>query len=390
MNDVVIVSAARTAIGSFGGALSSISAHELGATVIRAALERASIDAADVSDVVLGHVLTAGQGQNTARQAAVSAGIPVEKAALTINQVCGSGLRAVALGYQAIKAGDAAVVVAGGQENMSLSAHCAHLRNGTKMGALEFVDTMIKDGLWDAFNGYHMGTTAENVAERFQISRIDQDAFAAASQRKAAAAQASGKFKDEIVPVTVRSRKGDVIVDTDEHPKASTTIETLAKLRPAFSKSGSVTAGNASGLNDGASVTILMSAAEAQRRGLTPLARIASWATAGVDPAIMGTGPIPASRLALEKAGWKVGDLDLVEANEAFAAQACAVNKDMGWDPERVNVNGGAISLGHPIGASGNRVLVTLLHEMARRGAKKGLATLCIGGGMGIALTVER
>jgi acetyl-CoA C-acetyltransferase len=390
MTDVVIVSAARTAIGSFGGVLSSIAAHELGATVIRAALDRAAIDAADVSDVVLGHVLTAGQGQNTARQAAIRAGIPVEKAALTINQVCGSGLRAVALGYQAIKAGDATIVVAGGQENMSLSAHSAHLRNGTKMGAVEFVDTMIKDGLWDAFNGYHMGTTAENVAELFQISRADQDAFAATSQQKAAAAQASGKFKDEIVPVTVHSRKGDIIVDTDEHPKASTTAESLAKLRPAFSKSGSVTAGNASGLNDGASVTILMSAAEAQRRGLTPLARIASWATAGVDPKIMGTGPIPASRLALQKAGWKVDDLDLIEANEAFAAQACAVNKDMGWDLARVNVNGGAISLGHPIGASGNRVLVTLLHEMARRGAKKGLATLCIGGGMGIALTVER
>jgi acetyl-CoA C-acetyltransferase len=390
MTDVVIVSAARTAIGSFGGVLSSIAAHELGATVIRAALGRAAIDAADVSDVVLGHVLTAGQGQNTARQAAIRAGIPVEKAALTINQVCGSGLRAVALGYQAIKAGDATIVVAGGQENMSLSAHCAHLRNGTKMGAVEFIDTMIKDGLWDAFNGYHMGTTAENVAELFQISRADQDAFAATSQQKAAAAQASGKFKDEIVPVTVHSRKGDIIVDTDEHPKASTTADSLAKLRPAFSKSGSVTAGNASGLNDGASVTILMSAAEAQRRGLTPLARIASWATAGVDPKIMGTGPIPASRLALQKAGWKGDDLDLIEANEAFAAQACAVNKDMGWDLARVNVNGGAISLGHPIGASGNRVLVTLLHEMARRGAKKGLATLCIGGGMGIALTVER
>lgn len=390
MTDVVIVSAARTAIGSFGGALSSIAAHELGATVIRAALDRAAIDAADVSDVVLGHVLTAGQGQNTARQASMRAGIPMEKAALTINQVCGSGLRAVALGYQAIKAGDATIVVAGGQENMSLSAHSAHLRNGTKMGAVEFTDTMIKDGLWDAFNGYHMGTTAENVAELFQISRADQDAFAATSQQKAAAAQASGKFKDEIVPVTVHSRKGDIIVDTDEHPKASTTAESLAKLRPAFSKTGSVTAGNASGLNDGASVTILMSAAEAQRRGLTPLARIASWATAGVDPKIMGTGPIPASRLALQKAGWKVDDLDLIEANEAFAAQACAVNKDMGWDLARVNVNGGAISLGHPIGASGNRVLVTLLHEMARRGAKKGLATLCIGGGMGIALTVER
>jgi acetyl-CoA C-acetyltransferase len=390
MSDVVIVSAARTAIGSFGGALSSIPAHELGATVIRAALERASVDPSEVSDVVLGHVLTAGQGQNTARQAAVNAGIPVEKAALTINQVCGSGLRAVALGYQAIKAGDAAIVVTGGQENMSLSAHCAHLRSGTKMGALELIDTMIKDGLWDAFNGYHMGTTAENVAERFQISRVDQDAFAAASQRKAASAQASGRFKDEIVPVTVRSRKGDVVVDTDEHPKSSTTAESLAKLRPAFSKSGSVTAGNASGLNDGASITVLMSASEAERRGLTPLARIASWATAGVDPAIMGTGPIPASRIALERAGWRVGDLDLVEANEAFAAQACAVNKEMGWDPERVNVNGGAISLGHPIGASGNRVLVTLLHEMGRRNAKKGLATLCIGGGMGIALTVER
>ena len=390
MTDVVIVSAARTAIGSFGGALSSIAAHELGATVIRAALERAAIEAADVSDVVLGHVLTAGQGQNTARQASMRAGIPMEKAALTINQVCGSGLRAVALGYQAIKAGDATIVVAGGQENMSLSAHCAHLRNGAKMGAVEFTDTMIKDGLWDAFNGYHMGTTAENVAELFQISRADQDAFAVASQQKAAAAQASGKFKDEIVPITVHSRKGDIIVDTDEHPKASTTADSLAKLRPAFSKTGSVTAGNASGLNDGASVTILMSADEAKRRGLTPLARIASWATAGVDPKIMGTGPIPASRLALQKAGWKVDDLDLIEANEAFAAQACAVNKDMGWDLARVNVNGGAISLGHPIGASGNRVLVTLLHEMARRGAKKGLATLCIGGGMGIALTVER
>jgi len=390
MNDVVIVSAARTAIGSFGGGLSGVAAHELGAIVIRAALERAAVDAADVSDVVLGHVLTAGQGQNTARQAAVAAGIPLEKAALTINQVCGSGLRAVALGYQAIKAGDAGVVVAGGQENMSLSAHCAQMRTGTKMGSVEFIDTMIKDGLWDAFNGYHMGTTAENVAERYQISRADQDAFAAASQQKTASAQASGKFKDEIVPVTVHSRKGDIVVDTDEHPKASTTADSLAKLRPAFSKTGSVTAGNASGLNDGASVTILMSAAEAQRRGLTPLARIASWATAGVDPAIMGTGPIPASRLALAKAGWTVDDLDLVEANEAFAAQACAVNKDMGWDPARVNVNGGAISLGHPIGASGNRILVTLLHEMARRGAKKGLATLCIGGGMGIALTIER
>ena len=389
-SDVVIVSAARTAIGSFGGSLSSVPAHELGAVVIRAALERAAVDPADVSDVVLGHVLTAGQGQNTARQAAMKAGIPQERAAITINQVCGSGLRAVAMGYQAVKAGDATVIVAGGQENMSLAPHCTQLRNGTKMGDVSLVDTMIKDGLWDAFNGYHMGTTAENVAEKWQIGRDQQDAFAAASQQKAAAAQSAGLFKDEIVPVTVKSRKGDVVVDTDEHPKASTTVDTLAKLRPAFSKTGSVTAGNASGLNDGASVTVLMSAAEAARRGLTPLARIASWATAGVDPAIMGSGPIPASRLALEKAGWKVSDLDLIEANEAFAAQACAVNKDMGWDPTIVNVNGGAIALGHPIGASGNRVLVTLLHEMQKRGAKKGLATLCIGGGMGIALTVER
>lgn len=388
--DVVIVSAARTAIGSFGGSLSSIPAHELGAIVIRAALERASVDPADVSDVVLGHVLTAGQGQNPARQAAMKAGIPAERSALTINQVCGSGLRAVAMGFQAIKTADADIVVAGGQENMSLAPHCTHLRNGAKMGDVSLVDTMIKDGLWDAFNGYHMGTTAENVAERYQISRQDQDVFAAASQLKAAAAQAAGRFKDEIVPVTVKSRKGDIVVDTDEYPKASTTLETLEKLRPAFSKTGSVTAGNASGLNDGASVTVLMSEAEAKRRGLTPLARIASWATAGVDPAVMGTGPIPASRIALEKAGWRIDHLDLVEANEAFAAQACAVNKDMGWNPGIVNVNGGAISLGHPIGASGNRVLVTLLHEMQRRDARRALATLCIGGGMGIALTVER
>ena len=388
--EVVIVSAARTAIGSFGGSLSSIPAHELGGIVIRSALDRASVDPSDVSDVVLGHVLTAGQGQNPARQAAMKAGIPVERSALTINQVCGSGLRAVAMGFQAIKTGDADIVVAGGQENMSLAPHCTHLRNGTKMGDVSLVDTMIKDGLWDAFNGYHMGTTAENVAERYQISRQDQDVFAAASQLKAAAAQAAGRFKDEIVPVTVKSRKGDIVVDTDEYPKVSTTLETLEKLRPAFSKTGSVTAGNASGLNDGASVTVLMSKAEAKRRGLTPLARIASWATAGVDPAVMGTGPIPASRIALEKAGWRVDHLDLVEANEAFAAQACAVNKDMGWNPGIVNVNGGAISLGHPIGASGNRVLVTLLHEMQRRDARRGLATLCIGGGMGIALTVER
>ena len=388
--EVVIVSAARTAIGSFGGSLSSIPAHELGGIVIRSALDRASVDPSDVSDVVLGHVLTAGQGQNPARQAAMKAGIPVERSALTINQVCGSGLRAVAMGFQAIKTGDADIVVAGGQENMSLAPHCTHLRNGTKMGDVSLVDTMIKDGLWDAFNGYHMGTTAENVAERYQISRMDQDVFAAASQMKAAAAQAAGRFKDEIVPVTVKSRKGDIVVDTDEYPKATTTLETLEKLRPAFRKTGSVTAGNASGLNDGASVTVLMSEAEAERRGLTPIARIASWATAGVDPAVMGTGPIPASRIALEKAGWRVDHLDRVEANEAFAAQACAVNKDMGWNPGIVNVNGGAISLGHPIGASGNRVLVTLLHEMQRRDARRGLATLCIGGGMGIALTVER
>jgi len=335
-------------------------------------------------------LLTAGQGQNPARQAAIKAGVPKETPAVTINQVCGSGLRAVAMGCQAIKSGDAAVVVAGGQESMSLATHCAYLRSGQKMGSLEFVDTMIKDGLWDAFNGYHMGTTAENVAQKWQITREEQDRFAAESQRKAGDAQQAGRFKDEIVPVTVKTRKGEVVLDTDEHPKPGTTPETLAKLRGAFAKDGTVTAGNASGLNDGASVTLLMSADEARRRGLTPLARIASWATAGVDPAVMGTGPIPASRRALEKAGWKVDDLDLVEANEAFAAQAIAVNRDMGWDPGRVNVNGGAIALGHPIGASGNRVLVTLLHEMRRRDAGKGLATLCIGGGMGIALCVER
>jgi acetyl-CoA C-acetyltransferase len=390
VTDVVIVSAVRTAVGSFGGSLSSVAAHHLGAVVVREAMKRAGVDSADVSDVVLGHVLTAGQGQNTARQTALNAGIPKEKAALTINQVCGSGLRAVALGYQAIKAGDATIVVAGGQESMSLSAHCAHLRNGTKMGPLELVDTMIKDGLWDAFNGYHMGMTAENVAQQFQISREDQDHFAMASQQKAAAAQRAGRFKDEIVPVTVSTRKGDVVVDLDEHPKSSTTIEGLAKLRPAFSKDGTVTAGNASGLNDGAAALVVMTAAEAQRRGVTPMARIVSWATAGVDPAIMGTGPIPATRRALEKAGWSIKDLELVEANEAFAAQALAVNKDLGWDPTIVNINGGAIAIGHPIGASGARVLTTLLHEMARRNVKKGLATLCIGGGMGIAMAVER
>ena len=390
MNDIVIASAARTAIGAFSGGLAGVPAHELGAAVIRAALERAGVAPDDVSEVILGQVLTAGTGQNPARQAAVAADVPTERTAYTINQVCGSGLRAVALGYQAIATGDSDVVVAGGQENMSLAPHCTHLRNGTKMGTAELIDTMIKDGLWDAFNGYHMGTTAENVAEKWQITREQQDAFAAASQQKAEAAQSAGKFKDEIVPFTVKHRKGDIVVDTDEHPKHGTTAEKLSGLRPAFSKEGTVTAGNASGLNDGASAVVMLSAAEAERRGIQPLARVASWATAGVDPAIMGSGPIPASRLALEKAGWSAEDLDLIEANEAFAAQACAVNKDMGWDPEKVNVNGGAIALGHPIGASGNRVLVTLLHEMQRRDAKKGLATLCIGGGMGIAMCVAR
>ena len=390
MPDVVIVAAARTAIGSFMGGLGSVPADQLGAVVIRAALARAGVEAGEVSDVILGQVLTAGQGQNPARQAAIKAGLAQETPAITINQVCGSGLRAVALGCQALQAGDASVVVAGGQESMSLATHCAYLRGGAKMGSVELVDTMIKDGLWDAFNGYHMGTTAENVAQQWQITREQQDAFAAASQAKAAAAQAAGRFKDEIVPVTVKGRKGEVVVDQDEYIKAGSTAETLAKLRPAFSKDGTITAGNASGLNDGAAVTVLMTAAEAARRGLEPLARIASWATVGVDPAVMGSGPIPASRKALEKAGWRADELDLVEANEAFAAQACAVNKDMGWDPARVNVNGGAIALGHPIGASGTRVLITLLHEMGRRDAKKGLATLCIGGGMGIALCVER
>ena len=390
MTDVVIVAAARTPIGAFMGGLGGVPADQLGATVIKAALERAKVDPAEVSDVILGQVLTAGQGQNPARQAVIKAGLPIGTPAITINQVCGSGLRAVAMGYQALVAGDASVVLAGGQESMSLAAHCAYLRGGTKMGSLEFVDTMIKDGLWDAFHGYHMGTTAENVAQKWQITREQQDQFAAASQQKAAAAQAAGRFKDEIVPVTVKTRKGDVVVDTDEYIKAGTTAESLAKLRPAFSKDGTITAGNASGLNDGAAVTVLMTAAEAKRRGLNPLARIVAWATVGVDPAVMGTGPIPASRKALEKAGWKADDLDLIEANEAFAAQACAVNQDLGWNTAKVNVNGGAIALGHPIGASGSRVLITLLHEMQKRDAKKGLVTLCIGGGMGIAMCVER
>jgi len=390
MTEVVIVSAARTPVGAFNGGLSTLPAHELGAVAITEALSRAKVAPDEVSEVLLGQILTAGQGQNPARQAAVKAGIPVDKTAMTINQLCGSGLRSLALGYQAIKTGDSAIVVAGGQESMSLAPHCAHLRSGTKMGGLELVDTMLRDGLLDAFQGYHMGTTAENVAQKGQITRDQQDLFAAGSQQKAEAAQKAGRFKDEIIPVTVKSRKGDIVIDADEYPKHGTTPESLAKLRPAFSKDGSVTAGNASGINDGAAAAVLMSAEEAKRRGLEPLARIVSWATAGVDPSIMGSGPIPASRMALEKAGWKIGDLDLVEANEAFAAQACAVNKDLGWDPAKVNVNGGAIALGHPIGASGTRVLVTLLHEMKRRGSKKGLATLCIGGGMGIAMCVAR
>ncbi len=389
-SDIVIVSAARTAVGSFSGAFATVAAHDLGAAAIKGALERANIAPGDVDEVIMGQILTAGQGQNAARQAAMKAGIPQEKTAWQLNQLCGSGLRAVALGLQQISNGDASVIVAGGQESMSTSHHSAFMRGGTKMGDVKFVDTMLKDGLFDAFHGYHMGTTAENVATKWQITRDEQDAFACASQNKAEAAQKAGKFKDEIVPFTVQTRKGDIIVADDEYIRAGTTIDALAKLKPAFSKDGTITAGNASGINDGAAAVVLMTAAEAAKRGLTPLARIASWATAGVDPAIMGSGPIPASRKALEKAGWKVADLDLVEANEAFAAQAIAVNKDMGWNTDIVNVNGGAIAIGHPIGASGARVFTTLLFEMQRRNAKKGLATLCIGGGMGIALTVER
>ncbi|AMN45344.1 acetyl-CoA C-acetyltransferase [Rhodoplanes sp. Z2-YC6860] len=389
-DDIVIVSAARTPVGAFNGALSSLPAHELGKVAIQEALKRAGVEGAKVSEVILGQILTAGQGQNPARQASIAAGIPVESPAWGVNQLCGSGLRAVALGYQAILNGDSDIVVAGGQESMSMAPHCQHLRNGTKMGSVELVDTMIKDGLWDAFNGYHMGTTAENVAKKWQITRQQQDEFAVKSQNKAEAAMKAGKFKDEIAPVTIKSRKGDVVVDTDEYPKAGVTLDSIAKLRPAFDKEGSVTAANASGINDGAAAVVLMKASEAAKLGKTPLARIVSWAHAGVDPAIMGTGPIPASRAALQKAGWKVDDLDLIEANEAFAAQACAVNKDLGWNTDKVNVNGGAIAIGHPIGASGARVLVTLLHEMGKRNSKKGLATLCIGGGMGIAMCVER
>jgi len=388
--EIVIVSAARTAVGSFNGAFAATPAHELGAAAIKAALSRAKVDPGEVDEVILGQVLAAGQGQNPARQAAIKAGIPDTKTAFGLNQVCGSGLRAVALGMQQIANGDAKIVAAGGQESMSLSQHGAHLRAGTKMGDLKFVDTMIRDGLTDVFNGYHMGQTAENIAAKWQLTRDEQDRFALASQNKAETAQKAGRFKDEIVPFTIASKKGDVVVDSDEYIRHGTTLDGLAKLKPAFIKDGTVTAGNASGINDGAAVVVLMSAKDAQARGLTPLARIASWATAGVDPAIMGSGPIPASRKALEKAGWKAKDLELVEANEAFAAQALAVNKDMGWDPAIVNVNGGAIAIGHPIGASGARILVTLLHEMQRRGAKKGLATLCIGGGMGIAMAVAR
>jgi len=389
-SEIVIVSAARTPVGSFNGALSSLPAHELGAIAIKAALERAKVEGAEVDEVILGQILAAGHGQNPARQAAMKAGIPQEATAWGLNQLCGSGLRAVAIGMQQIANGDAKIIVAGGQESMSQAHHSAHLRNGTKMGDMKFLDTMLRDGLMDAFHGYHMGNTAENVATKWQISRDEQDQFAVASQNKAEAAQKAGRFAAEITSVTIQSKKGDTIVDQDEYIRPGTTLDSLAKLKPAFSKEDTVTAGNASGINDGAAALVLMSAAEASRRGLTPLARIASWATAGVDPAIMGSGPIPATRKALEKAGWAAKDLDLVEANEAFAAQAIAVNRDLGWDTSKVNVNGGAIAIGHPIGASGARVLVTLLHEMQKRDAKKGLATLCIGGGMGIALTVER
>lgn len=387
---VVIVSAARTPVGSFNGGLSSLPAHQLGAVALKAAMERAKVEAKEVDEVIMGQILTAGQGQNPARQASIAAGIPVDSPAWGINQLCGSGLRAVALGLQQIAGGDAKIVAAGGQESMSMSPHCQHLRNGIKMGDFQMIDTMIKDGLWDAFNGYHMGNTAENVARQWQITRDEQDKFAVASQNKAEAAQKAGRFKDEIAPVTVASRKGDVVVDQDEYIRHGATLDQVAKLRAAFQKDGTVTAGNASGINDGAAAVILMSAKEAEARKLKPLARIVSWASVGVDPAIMGSGPIPASRAALKKAGWKATDLDLVEANEAFAAQACAVNKDMGWDSGKVNVNGGAIAIGHPIGASGARVLTTLLYEMGKRDAKKGLATLCIGGGMGVAMCVER
>jgi acetyl-CoA C-acetyltransferase len=389
-DDVVIVSAARTPVGAFNGALSGLAAHQLGKIAIEAAMARAGIEGKQVSEVIMGQILTAGQGMNPARQASIAAGVPIESPAWLVNQVCGSGLRSIALGCQAIMNGDSDIVVAGGQESMSQSTHCAHLRNGQKMGSLELVDTMIKDGLWDAFNGYHMGGTAENVAKQWQITRQQQDEFAVASQNKAEAAQKAGKFKTEIVPVKITSKKGDIVVDADEYIRQGTTMDTVSKLKPAFNKEGTVTAANASGINDGAAAVVLMKASDAAKTGKKVLARIASWSQAGVDPSIMGAGPIPASRAALKKAGWKIDDLDLVEANEAFAAQACAVNKDMGWKSDKVNVNGGAIAIGHPIGASGTRILVTLLHEMERRNVKRGLATLCIGGGMGIAMCVER
>jgi acetyl-CoA C-acetyltransferase len=390
MNEIVIVSAARTPVGSFNGVFGAVSAHLLGIAALKAAIERAGISPEDVDEVILGQILTAAQGQNPARQAARGAGVPDSKTAFGINQVCGSGLRAVALAAQQIRTGESDIVVAGGQESMSQANHAAYLRGGTKMGDLSFIDTMIKDGLWDAFNGYHMGVTAENVAKEYQITRPQQDEFAAASQQKASAAQKAGRFKDEIAPVTVTTRKGETVVSDDEYIRHDASVETMAKLKPAFQKDGTVTAGNASGINDGASALVVMSAAEAQKRGLAPLARIASFATAGVDPALMGTGPIPSSKKALARAGWSVGDLDLIEANEAFAAQACSVTKVLGLDPEKVNVNGGAIAIGHPIGASGARILTTLLYEMKRRDAKKGLATLCIGGGMGVAMCLER
>ena len=391
MTEVVIVGAARTPVGSFNGALSTLSAHELGKVAISAALERAGVKADEVTEVIMGQILSAGEGQNPARQASIAAGIPVEAPAWGVNQLCGSGLRSVALGFQAIMNGDSDIVVAGGQESMSRAPHLVHLREGTKMGATELVDSMLKDGLWDAFHGYHMGNTAENVAEKWQITREQQDAFAVASQNKAEAAQKAGKFKDEIVPVVIKTRKGETVVEDDEFIRHGVKLDDLSGLRPAFQKEGgTVTAGNASGINDGAAAVTLMSKQEADRRGLKPLARIVSWAQAGVDPSVMGSGPIPATKAALKKAGWSIDEVELVEANEAFAAQACAVNKDLGWDTDRVNVNGGAIAIGHPIGASGGRVLVTLLYEMQRRDAKKGLATLCIGGGMGIAMCVER
>src|SRR6202165_3287201 len=389
-SDVVIAGAGRTAVGSFNGAFASTPAHDLGAAVVADVLKRAKVAAEEVDEGILGQILTAGQGQNPARQASIRAGVPKGTTAWGLNQLCGSGLRAVALGMQQITSGDADIIVAGGQESMSMAPHCAYLRGGVKMGDYAMVDTMIKDGLWDAFNGYHMGNTAENVAKQYQITRSQQDEFATASQNKAEAAQKAGKFKDEIIPVTIKGRKGDIVVDTDEYPKAGVTVDGISKLRPAFEKEGTVTAANASGINDGAAALVLMSASQAAKEGKKPLARIVSWAQAGVDPKIMGTGPIPASRAALKKAAWSADDLDLIEANEAFAAQACAVNKDLGWDVAKVNVNGGAIALGHPIGASGARVLVTLLHEMQRRNVHKGLATLCIGGGMGIAMCVER